>query len=390
MAQAAPESIPAASSGTMNNLSFGGWDRVRGRAFAYYETIAGGMGASPRADGASATHTHMTNSWNTPVEAFEHSVSAAHRAIASATDSGGTGKHRGGDAIVREFEFLTTRDVTILSDRRERGPYGLSGGSARSARQEFAVARQDAASRSQAKRASKCNLTMSCASNRPAEAATANQSDALRRVAMRQTWRRLTFLHWAYDPDLVRGFIPPGLELDTFDNAAWVGLVPFEIHGLRGIPHFPETNLRTYVVGPGGSPAVWFFSLEAARLAAVLGARIGYHLPYFWAKMRVIAKNDAIHYSSRRHRPHDPSARTDIVVRPGEPYKSEELTEHDRFLTARYRLYSTARGRLKHAQIEHSPWPLARASVVHLRETLFAASGLPPPHGTPSRTTATN
>ena len=93
-------------------------------------------------------------------------------------------------------------------------------------------------------------------------------------------------------------------------GSAWC---PFEIYDFPGIPHFPETNLRTYVVGPDGSPRVWFFSLEAARLAAVLGARVGYHLPYFWAKMRVTVKDGVIHYRSRRHWPHDPSAITDIV-----------------------------------------------------------------------------
>jgi uncharacterized protein len=203
------------------------------------------------------------------------------------------------------------------------------------------------------------------------------------REAMRQTWRRLTFLHWPYDPDLIRGFIPAGLELDTFDSAAWVGLVPFEIHDFPGLPHFPETNLRTYVVGPDQSRAVWFFSLDAARLVAVLGARISYHLPYFWAKMSVIAENGVINYRSRRQWPHDPTAMTEIVVRPGEPYKPEELSGRDHFLTARYRLYSVARERLKHAQIEHPPWPLARACVMAVRETLSAASGLPPPGGNP-------
>jgi N-methylhydantoinase B/oxoprolinase/acetone carboxylase alpha subunit len=121
--------IPAASSGTMNNLTFGGWDHVRKRAFAYYETIAGGMGASALSDGASATHTHMTNSWNTPVEAFEHLYPLRIRAYRIRSGSGGKGKHRGGDGIVREYEFLTRADVTILSDRREHGPYGLAGGS---------------------------------------------------------------------------------------------------------------------------------------------------------------------------------------------------------------------------------------------------------------------
>jgi uncharacterized protein YqjF (DUF2071 family) len=199
---------------------------------------------------------------------------------------------------------------------------------------------------------------------------------------MRQTWRRLTFLHWPYPPDLIRRFIPPTLELDTFDNSAWIGLVPFEIYDFPGIPHFPETNLRTYVTGPDGTRAVWFFSLEAARAAAVVGARIGYHLPYFWATMSVMAENGAVHYLSRRHWPHH-SAMSNIVIKPGEPYQPSELTPHDHFLTARYRLYTTSRGRLRHADIKHPPWPLAHASNLELRETLFESAGLPAPSGSP-------
>jgi N-methylhydantoinase B/oxoprolinase/acetone carboxylase alpha subunit len=128
LAQAVPKLIPAASYGTMNNITFGGVDRLRGKAFAYYETIAGGMGASNAADGASATHAHMTNSWNTPVEAFEHQYPLRIRGYRIRSGSGGRGHHRGGDGIIREFEFLTAADVTILSDRRLRGPYGLFGG----------------------------------------------------------------------------------------------------------------------------------------------------------------------------------------------------------------------------------------------------------------------
>jgi N-methylhydantoinase B/oxoprolinase/acetone carboxylase alpha subunit len=130
LAKAAPGLIPAASSGTMNNITFGGMDRLRGRAFAYYETIAGGMGASAISDGSSATHTHMTNSWNTPVEAFEHQYPLRIRGYRIRSGSGGAGRHRGGDGIIREFEFLTPADVTILADRRLRGPYGLAGGAA--------------------------------------------------------------------------------------------------------------------------------------------------------------------------------------------------------------------------------------------------------------------
>jgi len=130
LAQAAPKLIPAASSGTMNNVTFGGWDTVRGKPFAYYETIAGGMGASTLSDGPSATHTHMTNSWNTPVEAFEHQYPLRIRGYRIRSGSGGKGRHRGGDGIIREFEFLEPAEVTILADRRLRGPYGLFGGAA--------------------------------------------------------------------------------------------------------------------------------------------------------------------------------------------------------------------------------------------------------------------
>jgi N-methylhydantoinase B/oxoprolinase/acetone carboxylase alpha subunit len=130
LAQALPERIPAASSGTMNNLSFGGWDAFRNRAFAYYETIAGGMGGSPKGPGRSATHSHMTNSWNTPVEAFEHEYPVRVRAYKIRGGSGGAGRHAGGDGIVRELEFLEDAEVTILSDRRARGPWGLAGGGA--------------------------------------------------------------------------------------------------------------------------------------------------------------------------------------------------------------------------------------------------------------------
>jgi N-methylhydantoinase B len=130
LAGAAPEQIPAASSGTMNNLSLGGWDSLRGRPFAYYETVAGGMGASAAGPGQSAVHTHMTNSWNTPVEALERQYPLRVNAYRIRHGSGGRGRHRGGDGIVREFQFLAPAQVTLLSDRRRRGPYGLEGGGA--------------------------------------------------------------------------------------------------------------------------------------------------------------------------------------------------------------------------------------------------------------------
>ncbi|HEY1730734.1 MAG TPA: hydantoinase B/oxoprolinase family protein [Terriglobales bacterium] len=132
LAQALPDCIPAASSGTMNNLTIGGMDSRSGEAipFAYYETIAGGSGASATHDGASGVHTHMTNSLNTPAEALEYSYPFRVTRYSLRPDSRGNGKHRGGDGIVRELEMLTDAEVTMLSDRRKTQPYGLNGGEA--------------------------------------------------------------------------------------------------------------------------------------------------------------------------------------------------------------------------------------------------------------------
>ena len=131
LAQVIPERIPAASSGTMNNLTLGGMDD-RSRAvvpFAYYETIAGGSGAGATHDGVSGVHTHMTNSLNTPAEALEYAYPFRVTQYALRQASGGAGKHRGGDGIVREIQVLTDASVTVLSDRRKLRPYGLAGGS---------------------------------------------------------------------------------------------------------------------------------------------------------------------------------------------------------------------------------------------------------------------
>jgi N-methylhydantoinase B len=129
LAKAAPSRTPAASQGTMNNFTLGGRDpRNNNAPFAYYETIAGGMGARPGLDGLSAVHTHMTNSWNTPIEVFEQTYPVRVRSYSVRQNSGGAGKFCGGDGIIREVELLTPTQVAILSDRRERGPYGLNGG----------------------------------------------------------------------------------------------------------------------------------------------------------------------------------------------------------------------------------------------------------------------
>lgn len=128
LAQAVPDLIPAAASGTMNNLTIGGTDPRSQEPFAYYETIAGGMGARPSKDGVPGIHTHMTNSLNTPAEALEYAYPVRLRRYSLRPHSGGKGLHTGGDGIVREIEVLCDAQVTMLADRRSRGPYGLAGG----------------------------------------------------------------------------------------------------------------------------------------------------------------------------------------------------------------------------------------------------------------------
>lgn len=205
---------------------------------------------------------------------------------------------------------------------------------------------------------------------------------------MLQNWESLTFFHWRYHPEVLRPFIPGGFNLDLFDGSAWVSLAPFVITGMRApftpsmpwLSEFPETNVRTYVTRPGEHPGVWFFSLDASRLPAVLGARTVYGLPYMWARMRVNRDGAHVRYTAQRRWP-GTRARYDISVVPGRLFKPGELTDLDHFLTARYRLYSIIAGRPAFAQIEHEPWPLASAAVRSLDETLVEAAGLPPPFG---------
>jgi N-methylhydantoinase B len=129
LAQALPDAVPAASAGTMNNVTIGGWDAERLRPFAYYETLAGGAGAGPSCDGLSAVHTHMTNTLNTPVEALELTYPFRVREYSVRRGTGGEGRQRGGDGLAREYEFLSPADVTLVTERRRRGAWGARGGS---------------------------------------------------------------------------------------------------------------------------------------------------------------------------------------------------------------------------------------------------------------------
>jgi uncharacterized protein len=216
--------------------------------------------------------------------------------------------------------------------------------------------------------------------------AVAQPHDRVRRALMLQSWRQLTFIHWRYPVEVVQRCVPAPLKVETFDGAAWVAVTPFILQGLRPpmlpsipwISEFPETNCRTYVRGPDGHSGVWFFSLDAARVAAVAGARMGYGLPYAWSRMRVVQSSRQMTYQSRRIFPG--SARTHIVVEPGEPVTSQAL---ELFLTARFRLYSVRLGHLTYTSVEHAPWPLCKARLIQVEQTLTACAGLPDPSGPP-------
>jgi uncharacterized protein YqjF (DUF2071 family) len=205
--------------------------------------------------------------------------------------------------------------------------------------------------------------------------------------AILQVWRNLTFLHWRYDVAELARSIPRGLTLDTFDGSAWVGLVPFTLAGVQpyGIPalpwisEFPETNVRTYVRDADGHAGVWFFTLEADRLAAVLMARVWYHLPYRWAKMHVQRSGSTVDYRSVRSRLFGQGI-TEIGIEIGAASKATDL---DNFLTARFRLYTAVKGRVAYAQIEHEAWPLREAKLTKLKETLMENSGVTRPIGEP-------
>lgn len=201
---------------------------------------------------------------------------------------------------------------------------------------------------------------------------------------MFQGWHCLTFFHWAYAPDIIARYLPPRLELDTLAGTAWVSLTPFLLEGLRPpflpplpwISRFPETNLRTYVIGPDRRRGIWFFSLDADRLLAVAGARLTFRLPYKWAAMRVVRKGDAVEYRSRRH---DAAVHARVNIGAEIPNPSE----HDHFLTARYTLYTVIAGKLAAAQVDHPPWPLRQASILRIEQTVTRAAGLPDPDGDP-------
>jgi len=211
------------------------------------------------------------------------------------------------------------------------------------------------------------------------------------RPVMRQRWERLTFLHWPFEAAHVQRLLPGGLEIETFDGAAWVGLVPFYMRvatpGGQRVPwvsNFCETNVRTYVRDHAGRSGIWFFSLDASRLGAVVTARAApYRLPYFWSSMRLGSRGSEIAYLSRRRWRGPRPATSRLRVGIGTPIAPADVTALEHFLTARWMLFSIAGGRPVSARACHQPWPLQRAQAQVLEDNLLTTAGLPVPRGEP-------
>lgn len=201
-------------------------------------------------------------------------------------------------------------------------------------------------------------------------------------------WHDLLFAHWPVRADVLRGLIPAGLELDTFGNEAWIGVVPFRMAGVRHrllpalpwLSAFAEINVRTYVTA-GGRPGVLFFSLDAERLIAVKAARATYSLPYYLAEMRVDTGRGGVRYSSRRVG--EEAEFAGEYGPSGAVFGARDGTL-EYWLTERYCLYTAdRRGRTWRAEIQHVPWPLQAAEAAISRNTMTQPLGFSLPDTRP-------
>jgi uncharacterized protein YqjF (DUF2071 family) len=201
---------------------------------------------------------------------------------------------------------------------------------------------------------------------------------------MGQTWRDLLFAHWPVRASVLREAVPAPIPLDRFDGWCWLGVIPFEITGLRprgalpapGLSRFPEVNVRTYTT-IGGQPGIWFLSLEAASLLAVGTGRRVYELPYRRPAMRCQRAEGWVRFTSRRRsRAHGPVELSVLYRAAGAPFTAVPGTiEH--FLTERYCLYSLdSSRRVMRADIHHPPWPLRPAEAAFAQNTMARPYGV--------------
>jgi uncharacterized protein YqjF (DUF2071 family) len=211
-------------------------------------------------------------------------------------------------------------------------------------------------------------------------------------LVMRQRWRDLLFLHWRWDAAEVQRTLPAGLMVDTWQDSAWVGIVPFSMRGVRprfipaipGVSNFLELNLRTYVRDTRGRPGVWFYSLDANQPLAVWAARVFFALPYFGAEMGWRFNRGESRFHSRRH-----GHPTTLEYRYRSAGKGREAVPGslDFFLVERYRLFAFRRGRLLTGRVYHPPYQIVPATLEAWNEDLFGLDGFTPPGRRPDHQT---
>jgi uncharacterized protein YqjF (DUF2071 family) len=197
-------------------------------------------------------------------------------------------------------------------------------------------------------------------------------------------WDTTAFVNWSYDPDILRGHLPQGLELDLFDGKGWLSLVLFHAGNahfpwsppIRPLSNYQQFNLRTYVRGADGTPGVYFFSMDIDEPVVLLG-RLTYGAPYMLASMTVARAGDELHYASAR-RWGGPGCSCDVRLRIGAPYDNGSVPPVAPFLADRWWLYAVMKGRLVRAAVAHQPWQLSEATVLSLRETIVEAAGIKP------------
>jgi uncharacterized protein YqjF (DUF2071 family) len=206
---------------------------------------------------------------------------------------------------------------------------------------------------------------------------------------VRQGWRTLTFIHWSYPPEVVARLLPDDLEVHARDGRAWVSMTPFLLTDQRpGVAPalgpwstFPETNLRTYAIGPDGRDGLHFFGLEAASAVTAGALRTVLDLPYHHARMHV-SREPVLRYRSTRSGPEGPVGH-DIEVDVGRPLPAEADDSLDQWLAGRWRAFGRVLGRRVVTPVEHEPWPLHEATLVRDEQNLLTAAGLPVPDEPP-------
>lgn len=212
-------------------------------------------------------------------------------------------------------------------------------------------------------------------------------------LVMYQRWSELLFLHWSFDPEVVQSTLPAGLWVDTYEDKAWIGVVPFVMEGVRprflppvgGLSHFPELNLRTYVVDKFGRPGVWFYSLDTPQPLANWIARTLFKLNYRMAKIEAITVETTTDYRSQLALQSGwDEWQTFRWERIGEDFAAR-LNSLEFFLVERYRLfaYHPERKMILTGQVHHTPYRLQRVKLMNYSKRLFALSHLPTPNGEP-------